>query len=148
MYRPILSLLLITGYLAGQFAGFPHVHAAEPWEPSRPHAHGDWLIGWFHTGEPRNPEHQFHHYQLPDSRAASVPGHDHDDRIYLPDLEVTSNASKTNFEPQNICSLDAIVVTSLSPAHLYFLNQVESRTPCERWLCGCPRFLTLRTLRI
>ena len=159
MFRCTLTLVVIAGYLAGQLATVPHVHAAEHSGHARSHAHGDWFTRFFktnhhshsqahshsHEGFGSHHSHDEHEHPAPPSPSDK----DHDSScVYLPDLDVANAPSKSMDQSAKVSSIAVVIEATNGLSSSMLLSAIQSKAPPDGLLLGCPRFLKLRTLRI
>jgi len=148
MVRRALSLLIALGYVAGQLAAAPHVHADDvchEHHATRPHVHLGGFANGHHQCEHR---HDTAHQHQP---AASGGEHDHDeDAVYLqPVVARTPNVDLCRGDlvkgpPRAPWLLPALATPRVSGALSF--AWCESRTYSTGGHCAL--FQTLQTLRI
>ena len=161
MFRRFLTIFVIVGFLAGQWAAVPHAHAGASQAPGHvhsaaPHLHLSWFFADGHPHEHSHSGHDHgdcdHHEPIPVPTNSWGDGENHDaDAFYLPTGTPLAGSSDrgrvASWEWQATQALPAVF--AISDSRAADRGQVNFRRyPPETRARQCALYLELRTLRI
>lgn len=158
MFRRLMSLFVLAGFLTGQYAGVAHSHAGlsgdeQQRHDSQPHVHLDhWLIGEHESdhGHDHGHRHDTPHSGQSLTHAHSgeqftLPAHE-EDAIYVVPSGVA--ATENNRSSLILCGIQSLVPVWFLPSDDALKGFLATWRPTEAATDESGIYLTLRTLRI